>query len=148
VGGFAPWALQVGAGVISGPTASNAVGSEQDGDGWHVDSLMSGTSQWTVSQSNINIPSGTTVSCSAWAMDTGSTSRNYVILIDGVACGQPSTGSLNTWGQFGGTLVVTGDTHLIQVQMSAVVTGSPNRVRLDNVQITALSPPLGRNFCT
>jgi hypothetical protein len=149
VNGFAPWTLSDVVGAISGPAPNNAAGQEQDGDGWHIDSLLSGTARWSVVQTNVIIPSGTTVLCSAWAFDTGGGVRADTITIDGFQCGSTGTGSANNWGQFGnGPLIVEGDSHTVVVRMSAIVSGAPNRIRLDNVQVGAFLPPPGRQFCS
>jgi hypothetical protein len=80
----------------------------------------------TLSQSDISIPAGTTVDCSAWVAsnrpgNVGST--RVEVFMDEITCGQAVYMGTNGWVKVGGNIKVDGDKHSMSIVIVSDATG-------------------------
>jgi hypothetical protein len=103
---------------------------------------------WQVIQRNVNIPSGTTVSYSAWINAVRRTPVVPVltnIFIDNTLC-HFEAATQNGWNKHAGSLTVSGDTHSVAYRVLMVM---PNNCinyvgplfDVDEISITPLTGP-------
>jgi hypothetical protein len=80
----------------------------------------------TLSQSELSIPSGTTVECSVWVAsrrpgNVGST--RVEVFMDQVTCGSAAYLGTNGWQKVGGKVTVNGDSHTMSIVVLSDETG-------------------------
>jgi hypothetical protein len=131
-----------------------STGIAQDSDGRIFAAMFNGprvTNDGVIlSQSNIDLPDGTVVSCRAYAYDSRSDggASTYTVDIDGTVCGV-NTPSGPGWQQVGGDILLTGETHTISItlQTNGVTDTNGQGLYIDNVEVTPIILPEGRSFC-
>lgn len=110
--------------MVSGSWAERGVRTSADG-GHEGHNFYWGRSNATVqdvtltlSQSELSIPSGTTVDCSAWVASSrpGNIGATRVeVFLDGITCGSPMYFGTSGWAKVGGKVVVSGDSHTLAI---------------------------------
>jgi hypothetical protein len=115
-------------------------------------SRVSSTSAvWQLAQQNVKIPSGTTVSCSAWvnALRTPVVQVLSYFYIDSTLCNFTAV-TQNGWTKPTGTITVSGDTHTVLYRVILPVNNF-NYVGplfdVDEISITPLTGPDAAASC-
>jgi hypothetical protein len=126
--GLDPWlAMHFGSWAQYGVYTSSEGGHSHSRNFYYARSNASvSDATMTLSQSGLNISSGTTVECSAWVASSrpGNVGSTRVeVFLDQVTCGSPAYLGTNGWQKVGGSVVVSGDSHTLAIVVSSDETG-------------------------
>lgn len=125
--GVFPW-LDIGFGAWDQRGVMTSAEGGRDGRNFYFaqsKAVLSNTT-FTLSQSGLTIPAGTTVNCSAWVAskrpgNVGSTSVE--LFIDETSCGGPVYYGTNPWQKIGGKVTVSQDSYTFSIVVISDVTG-------------------------
>lgn len=124
--GIDPWLnLGLGSWKTRG-VFSSAQGGQNSKSFFAESNATNAASNMAVSQSGLNIPSGTTVDCSAWVAslrpgNIGSTAIE--LFIDDKSCGGPVYLGNSRWVKVGGKVTLSGESHNFVVTVTVDITG-------------------------
>ncbi|TLD33697.1 hypothetical protein PspLS_00232 [Pyricularia sp. CBS 133598] len=153
--------IEAGASVSPWTVSSSSVGwylgtfsdpiHAHSGNRWmRVSSSQGFSKNVEVVQTNVRIPSGTTVTGSGWVnfFQGPAYPTTIVMIVDGVEVGSPyklpEGGYYTQFG--GGRLTVSGDTHVIGVRVVGSYPTAADLVDLDDLLLT-IAPPDGAALC-
>jgi hypothetical protein len=146
--------------MIAGPSNSGVqtdYREDVDNDGRFYTAFFQESSEGEtgviLQQTNIQIPSGTTVNCRASVrqsrFDGGFSGA--LLSLDGQPCGDSLflLRESDTWYDYGGDVVVSGDSHTLQITLLAGIVPALQLAVLsvDNIEVTPITLPAGRSFC-
>lgn len=125
--GVSPW-LEMGFGSWAARGVYTQASGGHDGRNfyWGQSNATAAESTLSVSQSELQIPSGTTVECSVWVASNrpgNVASTAFEVFLDGVTCGTAINLGTTGWVKVGGKLAVSGDSHTFTVVVSSDTTG-------------------------
>ena len=152
-GVIAPWVGVNGGFTTTGPgpygvtTSPGFPGAEGSAYYFATYLMCCNPATYTLTQTNVMVPSGTTVKCTGYAMcshggeSPGTTT--FTLTIDGQVCGSPLTlGDTDSYTQFGGNVLLIGDTHTVVVSWADSGNGDGNFVDyVDQFSILPISGP-------
>lgn len=151
-GSLAPWTSNTDGVTVDAGVSSDT--DSQDGDGFDETfvTLNQGSAGLQTITQTVAILDGTTVSCTAFGRDMRdvgpSFSSTFTISIDGTLCGSLTVSDTETWTQFGGNLLLAGDTHTVVVSLISNDVDSLGAIlQVDNVQVIPLSGPGAEPVC-
>jgi hypothetical protein len=117
--GVSPWlAMGFGSWAQRGIYTSNEGGHEGRNFYFGQSNASVADATMTLSQSNLSIPSGTTVDCSTWVASNRPGNRGSTrveVFLDEVTCGSAVYLGTSGWVKVGGKMVVSGDSHTLAI---------------------------------
>jgi len=125
--GVSPW-LEMGFGSWAHRGVYTQASGGHDGRNfyWGQSNATVAEATLTLSQSELSIPSGTTIECSAWVASDrpgNVASTGVEVFMDGVTCGNAVNLGTNGWVKVGGKITVSGDSHTYTIVVISDTTG-------------------------